>query len=40
MKDGIVGILNYALAKEIEGRNFYKLKLDSISNSGLKELFT
>ncbi|KLO22493.1 hypothetical protein X275_06030 [Marinitoga sp. 1197] len=40
MKDGILGILNYALAKEIEGKNFYKSKLDNISNLQLKEIFS
>ncbi|WP_129409406.1 ferritin family protein [Marinitoga lauensis] len=40
MKDGIIGILNYALTKEIEGRDFYKLKMDSISNENLKEVFS
>ncbi|GAB6188501.1 ferritin family protein [Marinitoga arctica] len=39
MKDGIVGILNYALAKEVEGRDFYKSKLETISNTQLKEIF-
>ncbi|MBM7558379.1 ferritin family protein [Marinitoga litoralis] len=39
MKNGIIGILNYALTKEIEGREFYKAKMDSLSNPELKTIF-
>ncbi|KAF2956945.1 ferritin family protein [Marinitoga sp. 38H-ov] len=39
MKKGIIGILNYALAKEIEGREFYKMKMESLSNQELKQIF-
>ncbi|BBE30812.1 hypothetical protein OSSY52_09530 [Tepiditoga spiralis] len=37
---GIVGILNYALSKEIEGRNFYKEKSEKVKTKELKEVFT
>ncbi|SHE78361.1 Rubrerythrin [Marinitoga hydrogenitolerans DSM 16785] len=40
MNDGILGILNYALAKEIEGKDFYKTKLKTVSNIQLKEIFS
>lgn len=40
MRDGIIGILKYAYVKEIEGREFYKNKLNSVSNKDLKEIFS
>ncbi len=38
MNKGVIGILNFALSKEIEGMNFYRSKTEEVTDPGLKKL--
>ena len=39
MEKGIIGVLKYALSRELEGRNFYLQKVSDIRNESVKKLF-
>ncbi len=39
MNKGIMGILKFALSREIEGMNFYKEKVNSVKDKNVKEVF-
>ena len=39
MNKGVMGILKFALSREIEGMKFYKEKMNSIKDQNVKEVF-
>jgi rubrerythrin len=36
MDEGVIGILKFALAREIDGRDFYKSKIKDVKNEEVK----